>query len=229
MNFRLHNTIILLSAKRSAFHNNYWDDIMRGTPGFRFHDNENSLYDRDIMHKRTEGEHKEEETAFREEEGDSKEEKNNVEEEVAAPHKETLGTWEDWSDFDTNFDGFTSLMEDASLYPPNFGSSLTILTRVQKKDGKGNASEEEDKSVEKRQGSSKTINDNNEKNAEGKEAEKEKKSLQAVAPASSDQGGARQVRIKLPYRVNINSSWNISKFYRLTSLHFLSLIFTLYL
>ena len=172
---------------------------MRGTPGFRFHDNENSLYDRDIMHKRAEGETKEEE-------GDSKEEKNNVEEEAAAPHKETLGPWEDWSDFDANFDGFTSLMEDASLYPPNFGSSLTILTRVQKKDGKGSALEKKDKGVEKRQGSTKTINDNNEKNAERKEAGKVKKSLQAVAPDSSNQGGNRQVRLKLPYRVHINSS-----------------------
>ena len=176
---------------------------MRGTPGFRFHDNENSLYDRDIMHKRAEGEPKEEE-------GDSKEEKNNVEEEAAPPQKETLGPWEDWSDFDANFDGFTSLMEDASLYPPNFGSSLTILTRVQKKDGKGSALEKKDKGVEKRQGSTKTINDNNEKNAERKEAGKEKKSLQAVAPDSSNQGGNRQVRLKLPYRVHINSSWNKS-------------------
>ena len=187
---------------------------MRGTPGFRFHDNENSLYDRDIMHKRAEAETKEEE-------GDSKEEKNNVEEEAAAPQKETLGPWEDWSDFDANFDGFTSLMEDASLYPPNFGSSLTILTRVQKKDGKGSALEKKDKGVEKRQGSTKTINDNNEKNAERKEAGKVKKSLQAVAPASSNQGSARQVRFKLPYRVHINSSWNRSKFYRLTFSHFI--------
>ena len=187
---------------------------MRGTPGFRFHDNENSLYDRDIMHKRAEGETKEEE-------GDSKEDKENVEEEAAAPHKETLGPWEDWSDFDANFDGFTSLMEDASLYPPNFGSSLTILTRVQKKDGKGSALEKKDKGVEKRQGSTKTINDNNEKNAERKEAGKEKKSLQAVAPDSSNQGGNRQVRLKLPYRVHINSSWNRSKFYRLTFSHFI--------
>ena len=82
-----------------------WDNLMRGSPGFRFNDNQNYLYDRDIMHKRN---------------SEEKEETENV-----------LPTnLEDWGEFND----FSGLMEDASLYPSSLGLfDRTILTRVQKR------------------------------------------------------------------------------------------------
>ena len=80
-----------------------WDNLMRDSPGFRFNDNRNFLYDRDIMHKR------------------NKEE----EQQIDLPNN-----WEDFGEFE----GFTGLMEDVSLYPSNLGLfDRTILTRVQKR------------------------------------------------------------------------------------------------
>ena len=84
-----------------------WDNLMRGSPGFRFNDNQNYLYDRDIMHKRNSV-------------GKEKEEK-----ESALP-----SNLEDWGEFND----FTGLMEDVSLYPSSLGLfDRTILTRVQKR------------------------------------------------------------------------------------------------
>ena len=86
-----------------------WDNLMRDSPGFRFNDNRNFLYDRDIMHKRNE-------------EKDQQIDLSN--------------NWEDFGDFGDfgEFEGFTGLMEDASLYPANLGLfDRTILTRVQKR------------------------------------------------------------------------------------------------
>ena len=82
-----------------------WDNLMRGSPGFRFNDNQNYLYDRDIMHKRNSEGKKENEKAL----------SSNLEE---------------WGEFND----FTGLMEDVSLYPSSLGLfDRTILTRVQKR------------------------------------------------------------------------------------------------
>ena len=90
---------------------------MRGSPGFRFHDNENSFYDRDIMHKRNAVHINH----------DSKEEEEEREE-----YQPSFGSWEEWGEFDD----FSNLMDDVSLYPKIGLFDRTILTRVQKKDGK---------------------------------------------------------------------------------------------
>lgn len=83
-----------------------WDNLMRDSPGFRFNDNRNFLYDRDIMHKRNE----------------------EKDQQIDLPNN-----WEDFGDFG-EFEGFTGLMEDVSLYPANLGLfDRTILTRVQKR------------------------------------------------------------------------------------------------
>ena len=92
---------------------------MRGSPGFRFNDNQNYLYDRDIMHKR---------------DSEGKEET-----EQALP-----SNWEDWGEFND----FTGLMEDVSLYPASLGLfDRTILTRVQKR----NSQEPQETEVDKRE------------------------------------------------------------------------------
>ena len=101
--------------KKSAYRS-YWDDLMRGSPGFRFHDNENSFYDRDIMHKRNAGHINH----------DAKEEEEREE------YQPSFGSWEEWGEFDD----FSNLMDDVSLYPKIGLFDRTILTRVQKKDGK---------------------------------------------------------------------------------------------
>ena len=85
-----------------------WDNLMRGSPGFRFNDNQNYLYDRDIMHKR------------------NREGMEEKEEEVKA----LPSNLEDWGEFND----FSGLMEDVSLYPSSLGLfDRTILTRVQKR------------------------------------------------------------------------------------------------
>ena len=90
---------------------------MRGNPGFRFHDNQDSLFDRDLIHKR------ENEDVKRTPEAGLKTE--------AGPGQiETVfETWADWGDSED----FGGLRDDAALYPHLF--DRTILTRVQKKDG----------------------------------------------------------------------------------------------
>merc|ERR1712064_131450 len=93
--------------------------------GFRFNDNQNYLYDRDIVHKRS-----------------SQEVENSEDAEHNLP-----SNWEEWGDFGD----FTGLMEDVSLYPSSLGLfDRTILTRVQKRDKE---EEQEEQSVEKRGGS----------------------------------------------------------------------------
>ena len=82
-----------------------WDNLVRESPGFRFNDNRNFLYDRDIMHKRN---------------SEVKEENEN-----ALP-----SNLEEWGEFND----FSGLMEDVSLYPSSLGLfDRTILTRVQKR------------------------------------------------------------------------------------------------
>ena len=82
-----------------------WDNLMRGSPGFRFNDNQNYLYDRDIMHKRN----------------------SEVKEENEKALPSNLEEWGEFNDF-------SGLMEDVSLYPSSLGLfDRTILTRVQKR------------------------------------------------------------------------------------------------
>merc|ERR1712064_60501 len=96
--------------------------------GFRFNDNQNYLYDRDIVHKRS-----------------SQEVENSEDAEHNLP-----SNWEEWGDFGD----FTGLMEDVSLYPSSLGLfDRTILTRVQKRDKE---EEQEEQSVEKREETSNT-------------------------------------------------------------------------
>lgn len=94
---------------------------MRGNPGFRFHDNQDSLFDRDLIHKR------ENEDVKRSQEASLKTDK---EAEAGPGQIETVfETWADWGDSED----FGGLRDDAALYPHLF--DRTILTRVQKKDG----------------------------------------------------------------------------------------------
>ena len=88
---------------------------MRGSPGFRFHDNENSFYDRDIMHKRNPGHMNQ----------------NLKDDKEIQEQQPSFGSWEEWGEFDD----FSNLMDDVSLYPKIGLFDRTILTRVQKKDG----------------------------------------------------------------------------------------------
>ena len=116
---------------------------MRGSPGFRFHDNENSFYNRDILHKREDTENKQDnENKTTTEElskddiinaknaTDSDETNDGSTADKVDTDENVFSSWEDWDDF-------SNLMEDVSLYPPSFGLfDRTILTRVQKKDDK---------------------------------------------------------------------------------------------
>ena len=104
---------------------------MRGNPGFRFHDNQDSLFDRDLIHKREEDEVKR-----------SADASHKTDTEAGPGQIETVfETWADWGDSED----FGGLRDDAALYPHLF--DRTILTRVQKKDGdnvdKRNLMEEE--------------------------------------------------------------------------------------
>merc|ERR1712172_158198 len=106
----------ILKGKRSAYPS-YWGDIMRGNPGFRFHDNQDSLFDRDLIHKREEEEVKRNQDA-------------SLKTEAGPGQIETVfETWADWGDSED----FGGLRDDAAIYPHLF--DRTILTRVQKKDG----------------------------------------------------------------------------------------------
>ena len=90
---------------------------MRGNPGFRFHDNQDSLFDRDLIHKRENVDVKRNQEA-------------SLKTEAGPGQIETVfETWADWGDSDD----FGGLRDDAALYPHLF--DRTILTRVQKKDG----------------------------------------------------------------------------------------------
>ena len=93
---------------------------MRGNPGFRFHDNQDSLFDRDLIHKREEEEVKRSQDASH---------KADTEAEGPGQIETVFETWADWGDSED----FGGLRDDAALYPHLF--DRTILTRVQKKDG----------------------------------------------------------------------------------------------
>ena len=92
---------------------------MRGNPGFRFHDNQDSFFDRDVIHKR-------------EMKGDGEVKREEGDKEDGHGQMETVfETWEDWGDFDE----FGGLRDEAAV-APRFGLfDRTILTRVQKKNG----------------------------------------------------------------------------------------------
>ena len=126
---------------------------MRGSPGFRFHDNENNFYERNILHKRVANEeatnntdndtsiaannvtittNNNTKTTVNNNQDDLRKTKEVILKAVADLKNDVFDNWEDWGE---DFDDFHNLMEDASLYPPSFGLfDRTILTRVQKKD-----------------------------------------------------------------------------------------------
>ena len=81
-----------------------WDNLMQGSPGFRFNDNQNYLYDRDIMHKRnTEGEERE-------------------------PLPSNWDEWGEFGDFTGLMEDVSLYPSSLGLF------DRTILTRVQKRD-----------------------------------------------------------------------------------------------
>ena len=108
-----------------------WDNLMRGSPGFRFNDNQNYLYDRDIMHKRS-----------------SQVGENSEDTEHNLP-----SNWGEWGDFGD----FTGLMEDVSLYPSSLGLfDRTILTRVQKRDQEDQSVEKREETSNTKENSGET-------------------------------------------------------------------------
>lgn len=115
---------------------------MRGSPSFRFHDDD-SFYDRDIMHKRTASTNGDQMAIS----ADNNEVKRTAVGTSAATDQVSDEDWEDWGEWDD----FTGLMDDVSLYPPSFGLyDRTVLTRVQR-DGRQAAEQGEDKTVEEEQ------------------------------------------------------------------------------
>ena len=141
---------------------------MRGNPGFRFHDNQDSLFDRDLIHKRvipTEvkrvmpAEVKRGEVSHQAEGGPGQMET-------------VFETWADWGDSEE----FGGLRDDTALYPPSFGLfDRTILTRVQKKDG-GKV----DNRVEEKRNQ---VDDTVEESKEKKNVEAEIKSIKKSLPS----------------------------------------------
>ena len=139
-----------------------WGDIMRGNPGFSFHDNQDSLFDRDLVHKREmPAEVKRSEASHQAEGGPGQIET-------------VFETWADWGDMEE----FGGLRDDTALYPPSYGLfDRTILTRVQKKDG-GNV-DNRDPIEEKRN----QIEDKVEESKEKKNVEAEIKSIKKSLPS----------------------------------------------
>ena len=138
---------------------------MRGNPGFRFHDNQDSLFDRDLIHKR------ENEDVKRNQEASLKTE--------AGPGQiETVfETWADWGDSED----FGGLRDDAALYPHLF--DRTILTRVQKKDG--DSADKRNLMEKKRIKADDTVEESKEKKNVEAEIKSIKKSLPDIKTDSS--------------------------------------------
>ena len=163
-------SIYSYEGKRSAYPS-YWGDIMRGNPGFRFHDNQDSFFDKDLIHKREEagaGEVKKSEASHQAE---------------AAPGQiETVfETWADWGDSEE----FGGLRDDTALYPPSYGLfDRTILTRVQKKDG-GNV-DKRDLVQEKRNQVDESVEESKEKKNVEAEIKSIKKSLPSIDIKTKD-------------------------------------------
>ena len=137
---------------------------MRGNPGFRFHDNQDSLFDRDLIHKREMGG-----------EGGVKRSEAGHKAEAGPGQIETVfETWADWGDSDE----FGGLRDDAALYPPSYGLfDRTILTRVQKKNG--NNVDKRDLREEKRD----QVDDHEEESKKKKNVEAEITSIKKSLPS----------------------------------------------